>query len=132
MFRAALLLPLLAVAVVSFVFVRSHAGDGEPLVTRQQHVEALTPTAVAHVVKAAPDPVTNRGHGTSANCTPLGHGALQNPWRCAIHYQSGRKVQWTVTLSPGGSYVGQDQVVRYQGQTFRASGEITGCCVPIP
>jgi hypothetical protein len=131
MVRGALLAPLLVVALVSFVFVRIHANDGAALVARQQNGQPLTAGAVEQVVKAAPDPVA-RERGSSATCVPLGSGALSNPWRCAIRYRSGRDIQWLVSVSADGSYVGDDQLVRYRGQSQRASGEITGCCINVP
>jgi hypothetical protein len=122
---------LLTVGLVSFVYVRSKQSSGDVLVAAQRQAQALTAAAVASVVKAAPEPTTNaRGH--SARCVALGHGELRNPWRCVISYPSGRRIQYTVRLRVGGSYVGSDQVVDYQGRTFSAAGEITGCCVAVP
>jgi hypothetical protein len=132
MLRVALLVPLLLVGLASFVFVRVHADDGASLVTRQQDAQALTRSSVADVVKAAPDPVAHE-RGASATCVPLGSGVLPNPWRCAIKYRSGRDIQYTVTISANGSYVGDDQFVRYRGRSFsNSSGEITGCCINVP
>lgn len=131
MLRAALLLPLLAVGLASFIFVRVHADDGAALLARQQSAQALTRGAVDRVVRAAPDPASGE-RGTSADCVPLGGVTLMNPWRCAIQYPTGRSVQWTVTISAGGSYVGNDQVLRYRGQTLHEGGQITGCCIAVP
>src|SRR5438105_4864154 len=69
--RTLLLVPLLALAMFSFVFVRSHQGDGGVLVAAQRHAQALTPAAVARVVKTAPDPVTH-APGVRAACASLG------------------------------------------------------------
>lgn len=129
--RLLLLAPLLAVALVSFVVVRSGQGDGAGLITRQQHAEALTPASVARVVRAAPDPVTG-AHGRRANCTPLGSGELHNPWRCTIRYPTGRVIQYRVTINPGGTYSGDQEIVRYRGRTYPDTGRITGCCIAIP
>ena len=131
MLRAALLIPLLIVGLASFIFVRAHADDGATLLAQQQGAQALTRAAVDRVVRAAPDPVSNE-RGTSADCTPLGSDALRNPWRCAIQYPTGRNVEWTVMLRPNGSYVGNDQILRYHGQTTHQGGQITGCCVAVP
>jgi hypothetical protein len=129
--RAALLLPLLAVAVVSFVLVRVHQGDGGTFVSRQQHAQALTAAGVASVVRVAPDPVT-RDPGSQATCSPLGSGGLLNPWRCSIAYRSGRQIQYTVTIRADGSYTGSNEIVRFRGQRFRDTGTITGCCITVP
>ena len=126
-----LVMVLLAVGLVSFVFVRSNQGAGDLLVTAQRQAPALTGAAVARVVRTAPDPSTN-ARGRSARCVPLGHGELRNPWRCVISYPSGRRIQWTVRLRVSGSYTGDDQVVQYQGRASPEPGEITGCCVAVP
>jgi hypothetical protein len=129
--RILLLLPLLAVGLVSFVIVRSQQGQGGTLIARQQHAEALTPVKVASLVRIAPDPVTHRA-GKHARCVPLGSGELHNPWRCTITYGSGRVIQYTVTLGANGSYSGHHEIVHYQGRTYADTGEISGCCVLIP
>jgi hypothetical protein len=126
-----LFLPLLAVGVVSFVIVRSQQGEGGALIAQQQHAEALTPAKLAAVVRVAPES-SNGPSGKSAKCIPLGSGELHNPWRCTISYPSGRLVQYRVTISANGSYVGDDQVVHYQGRTTTGPGQITGCCVVVP
>ena len=126
-----LVLVLLAVGLVSFVFVRSRQGSGDLLVAAQHQAPALTGAAVASVVRAAPEPTTT-ARGRSARCVALGHGELRNPWRCVIFYPSGHRIQYTVRLRLSGSYTGDHQVVRYQGRTFSAAGEITGCCVAVP
>jgi hypothetical protein len=128
---AAVLASLLSVGLVSFVFVRSKHGEGGALVWSQEHVPALTPVAVAEVVRTAPDPVT-LARGTSANCVPLGRGELLNPWRCSISYSSGRQIQYLVTIRVDGSYSGGDEIVRYRGDRYRDTGMITGCCVDVP
>ena len=79
-----------------------------------------------------PSVAKRNARGRSAHCVALGHGELHNPWRCTISYPSRRRIQYTVRLRINGSYTGDDQVVHYQGQTFSAPGEITGCCVAVP
>jgi hypothetical protein len=132
--RAVLLGLLLAVAFVSFVFVRTHQGDSGTLVARQQHAQALTPANVAKAVRAAPDPVAEPTHtrGVRASCASLGTGALLNPWRCSIRYPSGRLIEYQVTIHADGSYVGDHELVRYRGQRYGDTGVITGCCVSLP
>jgi hypothetical protein len=129
--RILLLLPPLAVGLVSFVIVRSQQGQGGTLVARQQSAEALTPAKVAAVVRVAPDPVTNAA-GLSARCSSLGSGELHNPWRCTISYRSGRVIQYTVTLHANGAYVGGQEIVHYKGRTYSDTGKINGCCVVVP
>jgi hypothetical protein len=129
--RLLLVAPLLAVAVVSFVVVRSGQGDGAGLITRQQQAEALTARLVASVVRAAPDPVTG-AHGKAARCTPLGSTDLHNPWRCTIRYRSGRVIQYRVTITASGSYSGDQEIVHYRRRIYPDTGRISGCCVSIP
>ena len=126
-----LLLPLLAVALVSFVFVRIEQGSGGAFELAQRSAEALTPASVDRVVRVAPDPVT-KAKGIRAVCKPLGRGELRNPWRCVIDYASGRQISYQVNINLTGRYVGTHEIVRYQGQTYSDTGEITGCCVVVP
>lgn len=129
--RIALLTPLLVVGLVSFLYVRSNQGDGGTLIARQQQAQALTPAAVARVVRAAPDPVT-RAPGVRATCTSLGTGELLNPWRCTISYASGRRIRYRVTLSASGSYTGDHEILTYHGETHPDTGVISGCCLGVP
>lgn len=129
--RILMLAPLLAVAVVSFVFVRLNSGTGTTFINAQQHAQALTPAGVDRVVRAAPDPVTG-APGLRASCVPLGKGELLNPWRCVISYRSGRIITYTVQIRLNGSYGGGDEIVRYRGQTHPDTGQISGCCIVVP
>jgi hypothetical protein len=129
--KIVLLVPLLAVGIVSFVIVRSQQGQGAALIARQQGAEALTPAKVAGLVRLAPASVAGEP-GRSATCVPLGSGELHNPWRCTIDYRSGRVIHYRVTLNADGSYTGDHQIVRYRGRTSRGTGAISGCCVVIP
>src|SRR5947209_12442429 len=129
--RTLLLVPLLALAVFSFVFVRSHQGDGGVLVAAQRHAQALTPDAVARVVKTAPDPVTHAA-GVRAACASEGQGELHNPWRCSIRYASGRRIEYLVRISADGSYRGENEGITYRGHTRRDPGNVSGCCIVIP
>lgn len=129
--RTLLLVPLVAVALVSFFYLRGHQGDGEILASAQRHAQVLTPAGVARVVQTAPDPDTNEA-GRSASCTPHGRGELHNPWHCSITYASGPRFEYTVQISADGSYMGDDQVVHEHGITRHGDGEISGCCIAIP
>ena len=129
--RAAVLVPLLALANVSFVFVRARQGQGQPYVDRQRQAQALTPQAVARVVRVAPDPVTRKA-GLTSRCVALGNGALRNPWTCAIRYREGRVISYQVTINADGSYSGDNELVRFRGQRFTDTGTINGCCITIP
>jgi hypothetical protein len=126
-----LLVPLLAVAVVSFVFIRTKQGDGATFVTAQRQAQALTPASVARVVRLAPDPATH-ARGKSANCLPEGRGELHNPWRCTISYAAGKRIQYRVLIRADGSFLGADQRLTYQGRTTSSPGHVTGCCITIP
>ena len=115
-------------ALVSFFYLRSHQGDGAILANAQRHAQVLTPAGVGRVVQTAPDPDTN-ALGKSARCTPLGRGELHNPWRCSITYPSARRIDYTVQISPDGSYTGDNQVVHENGSHSGRDGEISGCCI---
>jgi hypothetical protein len=121
------------VAAVSFVFVRTDAGDGHAFMSRQT-ASTLSASAVNRVVKAAPDPVAEPTHapGAAADCTPRGSAGLLNPWRCTIIYPSGRRVTYRVTIRAGGSYTGGSEVVAFRGRTHSDTGTITGCCIEVP
>jgi hypothetical protein len=126
-----LLAPLLAVALASFVVVRSQQQGGAGLIAHQRQAVPLPAGSVASMVRAAPDPVTG-AHGRQANCTPRGSGELHNPWRCTIRYPTGRVIQYRVTINPGGTYSGDREIVRYRGRTYPDTGRIAGCCISIP
>jgi hypothetical protein len=126
-----LLVSLLAVAVVSFVFIRAKQGEGSTFVSTQRRAQALTPGSVARVVRLAPDPAT-RARGKRARCLPEGNGELRNPWSCAINYAAGKRIQYRVQISVDGSFIGTDQRLTYQGRTTATAGEITGCCIVVP
>jgi hypothetical protein len=128
------LVPLVIVGLVSFVFIRSHAGDGGTVLSRQQDEHGLTPSAVAKVVRAAPDPVAEptRARGLVASCVASGGGGLLNPWRCSIRYRSSHPIEYLVVIHTDGSYTGDHEFVRYRGRSYRDTGEITGCCISIP
>jgi hypothetical protein len=122
---------LLAVGLVSFVLVRSWQGQGDLLIARQQQARALSAGGVQDAVKRAPLGAGGR-RGTSAQCAPLGSGELKNPWRCTIAYASGREVGYTVTINANGSYLGDHQLIRFQGKSSPGPGQISGCCINIP
>jgi hypothetical protein len=126
-----LLTPLLAVALVSFLYLRSHEGDGAILVAAQRHAQVLTPAGVSRVVQTAPDPDTNR-LGLSARCVPEGHSELHNPWQCSIKYPFGKQLDYTVEIAADGSYTGDHQVVHDRLGTRNSDGEISGCCIAVP
>ena len=123
--------PVLVAAVTSFVLVRAWQGDGSTLVERQRHDPALTPGAVARIVRAAPDPA-NGQQGQQASCEALGNGVLLNPWRCSISYASGLRVRFLVTIRADGSYAGDHQSVRRGDTYIKSNGTISGCCIVIP
>jgi hypothetical protein len=119
------------VGITSFVIVRTQTGGGDTLLVRQRKAQALSAAAVERVVKVAPDPVT-RAPGLRATCMPTGQGELRNPWRCVIHYRSGRIIGYRVRIRGDGSYVGDHEILSYRGQTSPDTGAITGCCITIP
>jgi hypothetical protein len=126
-----LLVPLLAVAVVSFVFITAKHGDGSSFVAAQRQAQALTPASVASVVRLAPDPATH-ARGRRARCRPEGSGELYNPWSCTISYAAGKRIQYRVQIHADGSFVGSDQRLTAQGRTISTAGQITGCCIVVP
>jgi hypothetical protein len=128
------LAPLLLVAIVSFVFIEGHEGEGNTVVSAQDQSQGLTASTVDRAVSAAPDPVAEPTHerGIAAVCSSLGSGGLLNPWRCSIRYRSGRQVQYQVTIHADGSYAGDHEIVRFGGHRYADTGTITGCCVSVP
>jgi hypothetical protein len=129
--RIALFVSLAAIALVSFVIVRSQQGSGAAVIARQQQAQALTPAKVAGVVREAPD-AANGPKGLSATCVPLGAGVLRNPWRCRIAYPHGLADQYSVTINTDGTYTGADQIIYADRRSSHSDGEINGCCVPVP
>jgi hypothetical protein len=129
--KAALLVPLLAVGITSFILIRAQQGSGGTLAARQQQARALTPAAVDRAVRAAPDPVSQE-KANAVHCLALGKRDLHNPWRCVLSYPTGRRFQYQVTISPNGSYVGDHELVLAPPPRHRDTGRITGCCVAVP
>ena len=129
--RTGVIVAVLAVGVVSFVFVRSKQGEGTTFIAAQRNAQVLVPAAVDRVVRAAPDPATH-ARARSAMCVPRGTGELHNPWRCTLRYSGAWQIQWTVSISADGSYVGTNQIVIDAGTTHADSGSITGCCIAVP
>lgn len=129
--RAALVLPLLAVGLVSFILVRSQQGEGSALIAQQQ--QNLT-ASVDRVMLGAPDPNNPYAHITAitANCTALGAGQLRNPWRCVLRYPKGLVVQYQVTIQADGKYVADHEVILAPPPRQPSTAQITGCCVVIP
>jgi hypothetical protein len=129
--RAALVLPLLALGLVSFILVRSQQGEGDALLARQQ--QNLT-ASVDRVMQGAPDPNHPYAHITAitANCAPLGSGRLQNPWRCILRYPGGLVVQYRVTIQTDGKYLADHEVILAPPPRLSSTAQITGCCVVIP
>jgi hypothetical protein len=129
--RVLLLVPLAAIALVSFVIVRDQQGSGGLIIARQQQAQALTPAKVADLVRQAPE-TANGPRGQSASCTPLGSGELHNPWRCTITYPRGVADQYSVTINTDGTYTGGEQIVYSRRGRSRSDGKISGCCIPVP
>ncbi|MDQ6836645.1 MAG: hypothetical protein M3016_10715 [Actinomycetota bacterium] len=122
---------LALLGLVSFIYTRVNQQAGASLLVRQEQTQALTGSTVGAVVRLAPDPVTN-APGLAARCHPEGGGALMNPWRCVIAYRSRKRIQYTVTIQPDGSYTGDHQVLSYRGRTGPTAGSIRGCCIALP
>jgi hypothetical protein len=129
--RALVLIPLLAVAIVSFVVIRSQHGSGATILTQQRYSQRLTAAHVAQAVQAAPDPKTHKA-AIRTNCVPHGGGGLKNPWRCQLTYANRDRLQYTVTIAGNGSYEGTNQIILGPGPRQPAAGGISGCCIDIP
>jgi hypothetical protein len=129
--RALLLVPLLAVAIISFVVIRAQHGSGATILTQQRYAQRLTAADVVEVVRTAPDPKTRR-IAIRTRCVPLGIGDLKNPWRCQLTYANRDHLQYTVTIFGNGGYEGVDQIILGPGPRRSSSGSISGCCINIP
>jgi hypothetical protein len=129
--RALVLIPLIAVAILSFVIIRSQHGSGATILTQQRYVQRLTASDVATVVRAAPDPKSHK-IAIRTRCVPHGIGDLKNPWRCQLTYANGDRLQYTVTIFGNGSYVGSDQIILAPPPRQTSPGSISGCCINIP
>jgi hypothetical protein len=129
--RALVLIPVLAVAIVSFVVIRSQHGSGATILTQQRYSQRLTAAHVAQAVGAAPDPKTHKV-AIRTKCVPQGAGGLKNPWRCQLTYANRDRLQYTVTIAGNGSYEGTNQIILGPGPRQPAAGSISGCCIDIP
>ncbi len=129
--KATIVVPLLAVGVLSFVLARSQQGYGGALVVQQRDTQPLTAALVDKAVRGAPDPVSGE-KASSATCVPLGRGELRNPWRCVLRYPTGRQFRYQITLNVNGSYTGNHELVLLPSPRHPDTGSIRGCCVAIP
>jgi hypothetical protein len=129
--RALVLIPLLAVAIVSFVIIRSQHGSGATILTQQRYSQRLTASNVARAVQAAPDPTTKKT-ADRVRCLPRGAGGLRNPWVCQLTYANRDRLQYTVTIFGNGSYVGTNHIILGPGPRQAVGGGISGCCISIP
>jgi hypothetical protein len=129
--RAVVLIPLVAVAVVSFVIIRAQHGTGATILTQQRYSQRLTASAVAQAVRSAPDPKSHQA-AIRTKCVPRGVGDLKNPWRCQLMYANGDHLQYTVTIFGNGSYEGTNQIILAPGPRQPSPGGISGCCIDIP
>ena len=128
---SALLVPLVVIALFSFIFIRSQQGEGATLAARQQQSRPISPSSVDKVVRTAPDPI-GRETATGARCTPLGGGALLDPWRCVLRYPTGRVIQYQVNIRADGSFVGDNMFLVAPPPQRRFGGTINGCCIAVP
>jgi hypothetical protein len=129
--RAVVVIPLVAVAIVSFVIVRAQHGTGATILAQQRYSQRLTASNVALAVRAAPDPTSHQA-AIRVRCVPHGAGGLRNPWRCQLTYANRDRMQYTVTIAGNGSYVGTDHILLGPGPRRSAGGSISGCCITIP
>jgi hypothetical protein len=115
---------LLAVGIVGgVVAIAGHASD-DAFTYAQQHSVQLEPLQVARLVEKAPEPVAG-GHGTravDATCTPGHRDNRRNPWLCRVRYASRRRIGYTITIAPNGSFYG----VNPTGDRV-----VNGCCLAV-
>jgi protein-tyrosine phosphatase len=130
---ALILAAVAAIAVVSFILIRSQHGSGAQLASLQtSSAAALNRAAVDRVLKAAPNGTTGR-RALRADCVPHGRGVLRNPWQCRLTYPGGQAVGWRVSILLSGAYLGYDQLLYDKNDLPRRSrGTITGCCIAVP
>jgi hypothetical protein len=121
--------PLLLVAIASFVFVRGESDSSGRFVVSSGSPPVVRAAALERVVRTAPEPGT-RAAGRSASCGRVQRFGLRDAWDCTIRYASGRDVTYLVRVAPDGSYRGGDMRIRFRGVTRREdTGNVSGCCV---
>jgi protein-tyrosine phosphatase len=122
-----------AIAIVSFILIRSQHGSGGQLAALQtSSAAALNRAAVNRVLKAAPNGTSGR-RALRADCVPHGRGVLRNPWQCRLTYPGGQVVAWRVSILLSGAYLGYDQLLyKKNAPPHRSRGTITGCCIAVP
>jgi hypothetical protein len=117
-------LPLLVVGIAGALTVVVVRESDAAFVYRQQNPRTVEPTEVELAVMTADEPVAE-GKGTAATratCTPGRRGELRNPWLCRVRYESGRRVGYSLTIAPDGSWNG-----------VNPTGErrVNGCCFSV-
>jgi hypothetical protein len=127
-----MLAALLAVALVSFVVIRSQQGSGSQIIYQQGSNERLTADDVSRVVRVARSPGV-KGAATGISCRPGTQGLLRNPWSCTLDYPAHERISWVIQILPNGHYVGVGQTVYEPGKAPQHfGGVITGCCIAVP
>jgi hypothetical protein len=125
--RKALLivLPVALVGIVGALVALGARESDASFVFRQQHSAAVEPTQLEHAVSLAREPVpgNNGTRAVAATCTPGKQGERRNPWLCRVRYASGRRVGYTITIAPDGSWRG----VNPTGERL-----VRGCCIAVP
>ena len=119
----AVLLPTLLAALA--VTVAAYGGLGGDTAFIRQQLTARPARAVdlERVMRTTQEPYGEHTRNVATvRCRPEGGGELQNPWRCAVGYGSGRKATFRVILGADGSF---------DARHLEGDGGVVGCCVQL-
>jgi hypothetical protein len=117
-----LLIPALVIGVIGgLLTIAAHQGDAAFLFD-QDNPRTAQPRQFELVIAKTREPLPT-GPGlpaTSAHCVPGKNGVKRNPWHCTVRYGSGRRIAYTLTVAPDGTFKGADK---------EGTRVVTGCCI---
>ena len=120
---AAVLVPTLLAALAVTVAAYGGLGGDAAFVHEQRAARPARAVDLERVMRTTPEPYRpHRRDVATVRCRPRGSGELQNPWRCAVGYRSGRRASFVVMLRADGSF----RAAHREG-----TGAIVGCCVQL-
>ncbi len=117
------LVPTLLAALAVTVGAYSGLGGDTAFIRQQELARPARAVDLERVMRTTPEPYKpHQRNVATVRCRPRGSGELQNPWRCAVGYHTGRRATFVVTLRADGSF---------RAQHREGVGGIVGCCVQL-
>ncbi|HWX86758.1 MAG TPA: hypothetical protein VNX67_01145 [Solirubrobacteraceae bacterium] len=123
-----LLVGLMLLAGLAGTAVALHSRESNTqFVSSQQALAPVGAVRLDRLIVTTSDPRPGySGRARGADCKRGTHGALGNPWTCAVRYPRLPRVRYRVSVYADGSVFGSGQP---EGQPLHGVLTIKGCCV---